>query len=78
MNTLRKIKDYWIKFGGLLGKIIGPIVLTVIYCIFIGLTSLIAFILRKDFLKERQKKLSYWINQKKENLDSLEGMELPF
>lgn len=84
MNTLRKIKEYWIKFGELLGKIMGPILLTVIYFIFIGLVSLLARIMRKDFLKERHVASSYWIIPEKDeisrggNLNSLEGMELPF
>lgn len=78
MNVFLKIKHYWIKFGELLGRIFGPIILAVIYLVFIGLTSLIAFLFRKDFLRFRQKGSSYWITPKKENLDSLSGMELPF
>ncbi|MEK7545221.1 MAG: hypothetical protein AAB551_03770 [Patescibacteria group bacterium] len=84
MNILRKIKDYWIKFGELLGKIVGPIFLTVIYFVFVGPMSLLARIMRKDFLRERITASSYWIVPEKNkipgggNLNSLEGMELPF
>jgi hypothetical protein len=70
MNSkiLTPLNKLWIKFGELLGKVIAPIVMIIIY--FAVLTPL-SFIVRafgKDLLKVKfsNKVSSYWIKRKKD------------
>ncbi len=78
MKFLIALKNFWIKIGEILGNIIGPILLGIIYLIIIGPIWLISKIARKDFLAERMKSDSYWNNAHKENIDTLEELQLPF
>ena len=61
LNPLNKI---WFKFGILLGNIISPIVMGIVFFIVITPTSLIMKILGKDVLGlKKSKKKSYWIDK---------------
>ena len=62
----------WIKLGEILGLIIAPIVMAVVYFIVLTPISLIVRVFGKDILNMKfNKKLeSYWINRKK-NLGSM-------
>ena len=61
LNPLNKI---WFKFGLLLGKLVSPIVMSIIFFFVITPTGLIMKILKKDLLnlKFRNDK-SYWIEK---------------
>ena len=56
----------WFRFGLLIGSIISPIVLTVIYFLTVMPTGLIMRVLGKDLLKQKLDKdaKSYWIERK--------------
>ena len=55
----------WFKFGILLGSIIAPVVMALVYFIAVLPTGLIMRLLGKDILKQRLDKdaKSYWINR---------------
>ena len=64
LNPFRKI---WIKFGELLGKIISPIVLFIIFFLLVTPIGLLMKILRKDLLSIKySKNKTYWINRLKD------------
>ena len=71
-KLLSPINKLWIKFGELLGLIIAPIVMALVYFVILTPVSLIVRIFGKDllglkFLKENE---TYWIKRKK-NLGSM-------
>ena len=64
LNPFRKI---WIKFGELLGKIISPIVLFIIFFLLVTPIGLLMKILGKDLLSIKySKNKTYWINRLKD------------
>ena len=70
--SLLKIPNYyWAKFGILLGKIISPIVMLIIYLLGIAPVSVFLKIIRKDILKNNYDESldTYWI--KKERIESM-------
>ena len=68
---LTPLNNSWIKLGELLGKIIAPIVMALIYFIVLTPLSLIIRMLGKDLLKIKfSKKNSYWIKREK-NIGSM-------
>ena len=65
-NLLNSMNKLWMKFGLLLGKIVSPVVMAVIYFGVVTPTGLIMRILGKDILKLNKKNYnSYW--QEKDN-----------
>ena len=65
LNPLNKL---WFKFGIILGKIISPLIMGIIYFLVVTPTGLIMRLLRKDILNLKYNKdKSYWIkkNEKK-------------
>ena len=56
----------WFKFGLLIGSIVSPIVITLIYFVTVLPTGLIMRLLGKDLLKQKLDKnaKSYWIERK--------------
>ena len=56
----------WFKFGILIGSIVAPIVMTLIYFVTVLPTGLIMRLLGKDLLKQKLDKnaKSYWIERK--------------
>tara|TARA_X000000368_G_C22882642_1_gene645998 strand:+ start:487 stop:858 length:372 start_codon:yes stop_codon:yes gene_type:complete len=65
VNLLSKPKEYWIKFGYFLGKIISPIIISFIYFVVVFPTNIILKIFKKDILDtkiDRQQK-SYWVKK---------------
>ena len=58
-------KKYWIRFGFFLGKIISPIIISLIYFIVVFPTNIILKVLRKDILDTKldTKKESYWVKK---------------
>ena len=71
-KLLSPLNKLWIKFGEILGMIIAPIVMALVYFVILTPVSLAVRILGKDllglkFLKEKE---SYWIKRKK-NIGSM-------
>ena len=68
LNPLNKL---WFKFGIILGKIISPLIMGIIFFLVVTPTGLIMRLLRKDILNLKYNKdKSYWIkkNEKKNNM----------
>ena len=67
-KVLVPLNRYWIKLGELLGKIIAPIVMLIIYFVIVTPIALLLKIFQKDILKIKfDKKLnSYWIKRDKD------------
>jgi len=70
-KLLNPLNNLWIKFGEILGKIISPIVMMIVFFIVLTPLSFIVRLFGKDLLKLKFiKKNSYWINRKK-NIGSM-------
>ena len=69
MNSrlLTPLNKLWFKFGTILGNVIAPIVMGMIFFLVITPTGLIMNIMGKDLLNKRysKKKESYWIERDK-------------
>jgi hypothetical protein len=66
-KILNPFKRIWIKFGEILGKVIAPIVLSIVYFIVITPIGLLLRIFGKDLLGIKfLKKKSYWIKRDKD------------
>jgi Na+/proline symporter len=60
------ISNIWIKFGELLGKFISPLVMILIFFLFLTPLSFIVRMMGKDLLKTKfSKQKSYWIKREK-------------
>lgn len=66
-RVLRPLNILWFRFGLLLGRIIAPIVISLLFFIAVTPTALVMRLLRKDLLslKIDQKAKSYWIDRSK-------------
>ena len=61
---LTPLNKIWFKFGILLGKIISPVVMAIVFFIVVTPISLIMKLLGKDILNiKKNKKKSYWIEK---------------
>ncbi len=66
-QLLTPLKKIWIKIGIILGKIIAPLVMALIYFIIITPISILIKIFGKDVLKMKlDNSKSYWIKRKKQ------------
>tara|TARA_B100000029_G_scaffold215974_1_gene213794 strand:+ start:52 stop:447 length:396 start_codon:yes stop_codon:yes gene_type:complete len=65
-NVLTPLNKIWCKFGILLGNIISPIVMLIIFFLIITPMSIILRIFKKDILKLKTDKniLTYWIDRR--------------
>jgi len=71
-DLLKPLNKIWIKFGELLGKIIPPIVMALIFFFILTPTSIIVRLFGKDLLKLKTSKgKSYWIKREK-NINSMD------
>ena len=71
-DLLKPLNKIWIKFGELLGKIIAPIVMALIFFFILTPTSIIVRLFGKDLLKLKTTKgKSYWIKREK-NINSMD------
>ena len=62
-----RLSNTWIKLGELIGKVIAPIVMAIIFFVFITPISFIIRIVGKDLLNTKfSKKKSYWIKREKD------------
>ena len=67
-KLLSPINEIWIKFGEILGKIIAPLIMALVYFLILTPISLLLRAFGKDLLglKYLKKQNSYWIKRKKE------------
>ena len=64
-SILTPLNLLWFKFGILLGRIISPIIMAMVFFCVVTPTGLIMKIFRKDLLNLKKKnKKSYWIEKK--------------
>ena len=66
-KILSPLNLLWMKFGELLGKVIAPMVLSLIYFLVITPIGLLMRLIGKDFMKKNfsKKNNSYWIKRDK-------------
>ena len=66
-KLLSPLNNLWIKFGEILGKIIAPIVMAVVYFLILTPISLLVRLFGKDLIgmKFSNNIKSYWIKRKK-------------
>ena len=67
-RLLSPLNSFWIKFGELLGKIIAPVVMAIIYFLILTPISLMVRLFGKDLLglKFTKQIKTYWIKRKKD------------
>tara|TARA_B100000282_G_C31447944_1_gene361040 strand:+ start:172 stop:552 length:381 start_codon:yes stop_codon:yes gene_type:complete len=67
-KLLSPINEIWIKFGEILGKIIAPLIMALVYFLILTPISLLLRAFGKDLLglKYLKQQNSYWIKRKKE------------
>ena len=69
-QALTPLNILWFKFGILLGKIISPIVMGLVFFLVVTPTGIIMRLLKKDLLKLKKNKLNtYWINRSESKSD---------
>ena len=70
-NKLNLLNKIWIKLGNFLGKVISPVILSIIFFSLITPVSLIGRLFKRDILKLKKQKLqSYWINRSQTEISS--------
>jgi hypothetical protein len=62
-NLFTFLNKLWIQFGILLGKIISPIVMGLVFFLVVTPTGMIVRILKKDVMGLKRGTSSYWINR---------------
>jgi hypothetical protein len=73
-NLFTYLNRLWIKFGILLGKIISPIIMGVVFFFVVTPVGILVKILKKDVMRLKRGETSYWINRK----DKLQSMKKQF
>tara|TARA_Y100001936_G_C15775968_1_gene508777 strand:- start:104 stop:493 length:390 start_codon:yes stop_codon:yes gene_type:complete len=64
-SILSPLNKIWFKFGILLGNIISPIVMAIVFFVVVTPTGIIMKILRKDLIGlKKNNKNTYWIEKK--------------
>ena len=65
-KLLTPFRNLWLKFGTLLGRIVSPIVMFLVYFVFITPLAVIIGLFGKDLLRKKfNKSPSYWIKREK-------------
>ena len=72
-KLLSPLNNLWIKFGEILGKVIAPIVMAVVYFLILTPISLLVRLFGKDLIEMKFSNniKSYWIKRKK-NLGTMD------
>jgi hypothetical protein len=73
-NLFTFLNKLWIKFGILLGKIISPIVMGLVFFFVVTPIGILVRILRKDVMGLKRGTTSYWINRE----DKVQSMKKQF
>ncbi len=71
-KVLEPLNKGWVKFGELLGRIIAPVVMFLVFFIILTPIGIVLKLFGKDLLKIKKNKLikSYWIHRK--NITSMD------
>mgnify|MGYP001269345924 FL=1 len=70
-KLLNPLNIVWVKFGELLGRIIAPIVMSIIYFLIVTPTGLFMRLIGKDLLKIKfSNRQSYW-TKREQNIGSM-------
>ena len=62
-NLFTFLNKFWIKFGILLGKIISPIVMGLVFFFVVTPIGILVRVLKKDVMGLKRGASSYWINR---------------
>ena len=73
-NLFTFINKLWIQFGILLGKIISPIVMGLVFFFVVTPIGILVRVLKKDVMGLKRGASSYWINRE----DKLQSMKKQF
>ena len=73
-NLFTYLNRLWVKFGILLGRIISPIVMGLVFFFVVTPIGLLVRILKKDVMGLKRGASSYWINRE----DKLQSMKKQF
>ena len=73
-NLFTFLNKLWIKFGILLGQMISPIIMGLVFFLVVAPVGIFVKILKKDVMGLKGEKSSYWINRK----DKLQSMKRQF
>ena len=67
-KLLSPLNEIWIKFGEILGRVIAPLIMALVYFLILTPISLLVRAFGKDLLglKYSKQQNSYWIKRKKE------------
>jgi len=72
-RILTPLNLLWFKFGILLGKIVSPVIMGLVFFLVVTPTGLIMRMLKKDLLRlKKQNKKTYWI-ERKENKSEMKN-----
>jgi len=73
-NLFTFLNKLWVKFGIILGKIISPIIMSLIFFFVVTPIGMLVKILRKDVMGLKRGATSYWINRE----DKVQSMKKQF
>ena len=73
-NLFTFLNKFWIKFGILLGKIISPIVMGLVFFFVVTPIGILVRVLKKDVMGLKTRASSYWIKRE----DKLQSMKKQF
>jgi hypothetical protein len=73
-NLFTFLNRFWIQFGILLGKIISPLVMGLVFFFLVTPTGILIRILKKDVMGLKRRPSSYWINRE----DKMQSMRKQF
>ena len=62
-NLFTFLNKLWIQFGILLGKIISPLVMGLVFFLVVAPIGILVKILKKDVMGLKRRASSYWINR---------------
>jgi len=62
-NLFRFLNILWIKFGILLGKIISPVIMSIVFFLVVTPVGIFVRLTKKDVMRLKKKDNSYWINR---------------
>ena len=73
-NLFTFLNNLWTQFGIILGKIISPIVMSLVFFVVVTPIGLVVRIFKKDFMCLKRGTSSYWINRE----NKLQSMKKQF
>ena len=66
-EVLTPLNKIWFRFGIFLGNFISPIVMGLVFFLVVTPTGLIMKLFRKDILRLKKNKITYWINKDRDD-----------